>query len=554
MDGMTAAIYFHPEAYSTDGNDLKGRNAAGESFLKGYLRNSSSNEFFCYVKNLKDAENFVQQVNYRKEQKAKVITFDRTPALTLAQTLFYPGPDIGDISFQRSNIDPTGWSICGITHTTSSSRAMDAIASLITSAVEPWDAVICTSSAVKGHVKNILTQEAERLDARLGIKKPRLPELPIIPLGVNTEDFLFCETDKIRGRNKLKIKSNEIVILYMGRLSFHAKAHPAAMYSALEKAANDSGENLTLIECGWFANDYTEAAYTAASNEICPSVKVIRLDGRKRENRTLVWAVADIFCSLSDNIQETFGITPVEAMASGIPSVVSDWNGYRDTIRHGKDGFLIKTSMPQPGLGGDLALRHAIGIDNYDYYCGYNCMHTAVDIEETASFLRRLIESEDLRLSMGKLAKERALSTYDWGGIISQYEELWSELGKNRLRARNSDENLKKPKIWPARMDPFTSFAHYPTYSLNINSIVERVVGDEEVAIEKLETFCQLEIIKFSEDILLSKETMEEMLKNIEPNGSRVGEIVNINRGDAALRLRAVSFLHKLGLIRVTHR
>ncbi|MBF96585.1 MAG: glycosyl transferase-like protein [Pelagibacterales bacterium] len=551
MVSTTAAIYFHPEAYSTGGNDLKGRNAAGESFLKGYLQHSSQDEFFCYVKNLVDAEDFVRQVSDRKEQKAKIITFDRTPALTLAQTLFYPGPDIGDIAFQRSNIDPTGWSICGITHTTSSARAMDAIASLIISEVEPWDAVICTSSAVKRHVENILTNELERLTARLGIRKSRLPILPIIPLGVNTDDFIFSETEKLESRDKLNIKREDIVILYMGRLSFHAKAHPAAMYSALEKAAKDSGKRLTLIECGWFANSYTEAAYSAASNELCPAVKIIRLDGRKRENRRLVWAVADIFCSLSDNIQETFGITPVEAMAAGIPVVASDWNGYKDTIRHGKDGFLVKTSLPQPGLGGDLALRHAMGIDNYDYYCGYNCMHTAVDIEETTLFLKRLIENRELRLSMGKIGRERAISTYDWKGIIGQYEELWSELGESRYRARNSDDNLKKPQIWPARMDPFTSFAHYPTYSININSIVERVIANEENAIEQLEMFYNLEIIKFSKDILPSIDTATEILKKIKASGSKVEQVIRIGEEEAALQLRAVSFLQKLGLIRV---
>ena len=261
--------------------------------------------------------------------------------------------------------------------------------------------------------------------------------------------------------------------------------------------------------------------------------------------------MADIFCSLSDNIQETFGITPVEAMAAGIPVVASDWNGYKDTIRHGKDGFLVKTSLPQPGLGGDLALRHAMGIDNYDYYCGYNCMHTAVDIEETTSFLKKLIENKELRLSMGKIGRERAISTYDWKGIIGQYEELWSDLGEIRYRARNSDDNLKKPQIWPARMDPFTSFSHYPTYSININSIVERVIVNEENAIEQLETFYHLEIIKFSKDVLPPIDTATEILKKIEASGSKVGQVISTGGEEAALWLRAVSFLQKLGLIRV---
>ena len=84
------------------------------------------------------------------------------------------------------------------------------------------------------------------------------------------------------------------------------------------------------------------------------------------KNRKIAWSSADIFSSLSDNFQETFGITPIEAMASGLPVVVSDWDGYRDSVRHGVEGYLVPTSMPQNGLGADLALRHALSIDNYD--------------------------------------------------------------------------------------------------------------------------------------------------------------------------------------------
>jgi glycosyltransferase involved in cell wall biosynthesis len=33
-------------------------------------------------------------------------------------------------------------------------------------------------------------------------------------------------------------------------------------------------------------------------------------------------------------------------MAAGIPVVVSDWDGYKDTVRDGVDGFRIPTFKP----------------------------------------------------------------------------------------------------------------------------------------------------------------------------------------------------------------
>ena len=36
-------------------------------------------------------------------------------------------------------------------------------------------------------------------------------------------------------------------------------------------------------------------------------------------------------------------------MAAGLPAVVSNWNGYRDTIIDGKTGYLIETNSFEPG-------------------------------------------------------------------------------------------------------------------------------------------------------------------------------------------------------------
>ena len=40
-----------------------------------------------------------------------------------------------------------------------------------------------------------------------------------------------------------------------------------------------------------------------------------------------------------------FGLVIVEAMASGLPVVATDWNGYRDLVAHGDSGFLVPTAM-----------------------------------------------------------------------------------------------------------------------------------------------------------------------------------------------------------------
>ena len=391
---MTAALYYHPEAYTMSGPKLMGRNAAGESFLRGLLSHSTADTFFVQAQTIDHARHFATRVaEAGRREPVEAIVGGTIGGLAKAGVVYHPGPGIAEHAWQRSSFGHGAWSLCGITHTTASATAMDAITALITAPVQPWDALICTSTAVKGNVERLLQAEADYLKARLGITRLVLPALPVIPLGIHTQDFVFTAAQRAAARTALGVDEETLVMLFMGRLSFHAKAHPLAMYQALEAAAQATGKQVVLLECGWHANDAIARAYNEAAAFACPSVRVIPIDGRKAEDRQTAWAGADIFCSLSDNLQETFGITPLEAMAAGLPVVVSDWDGYRDTVRDGIDGFRIPTLMPQAGLGSDLAARHALGIDTYDMYCGHTCSLVAVDVPATTQAFIRLFTS-----------------------------------------------------------------------------------------------------------------------------------------------------------------
>jgi len=557
---MNSVIYYHPEAYTTSGPKLMGRNAAGESFLRGYLNYSNATAFWAQVQKPEHGQHFAAQVKAQgRTELVHAVSPHNLGALSQAGLVYHPGPGIGQHAFHRSVAagSHAAWSLCGITHTTSSAGAMDAISELITAPVQAWDAVICTSKAVKDNVSKLLQAQVNMLQERLGISKLVLPMLPVIPLGIHTQDFMFTDAQKKAARLTLKANDNTLVVLFMGRLSFHAKAHPLAMYQALQIAAQTvkvSGKNIKLIECGWHANEFIEKAYRDAALHACPDVEVITLDGRKAKDRETAWAGADVFCSLSDNIQETFGIVPIEAMASGLPVVVSDWDGYRDTVRHEVDGFRIRTTMPEAGLATDMALRHALEIDTYDMYCGHTCSLVSVDIDQAAQAFVKLFESSSLRQTMGAAGRLRAQEVYDWRVIIAQYEALWAEQQSARTAAL---ENTATPPVklthpWPARMDPFYAFASYPTQALTANTVLCLADASVEAATARIQTYQGMAMVSFAKWVMPNDAEIVAVLKQASSGPqSAQNLVVQINEARKPFVFRTLVWFLKLGVLKV---
>lgn len=551
---MTAAIYYLPEAYTTSGPKLMGRNAAGESFLRGWLAHASGTEFWLQVEHQDHARSFADKAREAgRQEPIKLVGRRNLAALSQPGALYFPSPGIGKQAWYRAPSGHEAWSLIGITHTTSSAAVGDDLTDLLTAPVQPWDALICTSTAVKNNVSRLLQSQAGYLAERLGAQRMVLPQLPVIPLGIQTADFTCTPEQRASARATLEADAGTLVVLFVGRLSFHAKAHPLAMYQALERAASSlpGGQNLMLVECGWHANDTTAKAYAAAAAHACPSVKVVTLDGRDAQARRTAWASGDVFCSLSDNIQETFGITPIEAMAAGMPVVVSDWDGYKDTVRDGVDGFRIPTLMPQGGMGTDLAARHALGIDSYDRYCGYTCSLIAVDVEAASQAFSRLFSSPSLRHQMGAAGRQRAREVFDWSAIIPRYETLFGELAKLR-QAQTPGPKTRQPP-WPARMDPFEAYASYPTRTLTPQTVLERVDDNIDTAIGRVTGYSALDMVNFAAQVLPTpseiRTVLEATASGPQPAASLVAGIPAPRR---AYVLRALVWLVKMGVLRVS--
>jgi glycosyltransferase involved in cell wall biosynthesis len=462
---------------------LMGRQSAGYGFLKAAVRGRGDSAVHGLVRHAEAAAGFRRIVG-EIDPAAPIVTIPQDDTARIGQVgvLYLADITVASHARHRLRSGPAAYSLCGVTHTTASAGSMDEIVGLLREAVEPWDALVCTSTSVVETIRRVHEAEADYLRWRFGRDIALAsPHLPIIPLGVHCDDYVITPDARATGREALGLEPDVVTALFVGRLVFHAKAHPFPMFRGLQEAARRTGKRVALLMCGWAPNDAVARTFVAGAAQFAPDVLVKFVEGRDPVQRGHAWAAADLFVSLSDNIQETFGLTPIEAMAAGLPVVVTDWDGYKDTVRDGVDGFRIRTWAPIPGAGVPLARGHETGGINYDHYCWYAAATTAIDLQQLVDVLCGLIENPDLRRTLGDAGARRAREVYDWAVVYRQYQALWAEQNARRAAAQNSADALARiqaaPRSAAGRLDPYYAFGHYPTAHIRLDTVLTVAPG-----------------------------------------------------------------------------
>ncbi len=492
---MTTCVIRIPakDSYSTQGPALMGRQSANEGFLRSWFRYTDHAEYWCMARFRSEAQVFARiGEEVHRPSRPALPTYRWIPQMQIHRaaavgTVYLPGPQVADMAWVRHRAPQAraeSLSIVGMTHTSCELPVQDSLADMLTAPVQPWDAQICPSQSVRTMVQRLLEDEAAWLAAHLGATRVRIPELPVLPLGIECDalDLSMAERQALREqwRTRWQLASTEVCVLYVGRLDLRTKANLYPTLDALELAARrlaaDASASLVLVLGGWFASDWDEATLRQAVAEACPSVRVIFEDGRTAAFRRGAWHGADLFTSLVDNIQETFGLTPLEAMAAGLPVVVSDYDGYRESVPDGVAGFRIPTAQPPAGAGVDLMDMHADHMSSYRDYVGTASSLIGVDVGAAARAYEQLARDAGLRHRMGQAGRAHVRQHYDWQGLIPRYQGLFEDLARVRRAADAADPARAAEHTaqsarglgarHPRRSDPFHSFAHYPSLTL----------------------------------------------------------------------------------------
>lgn len=504
----------------TDEDSYKlGRHVANYEFFKVLLRESNFDEFhiFCLsVSHFTITRDKLQQESIPENQKKKIRLFLFNHLVENIRTTeyhifhlggwgyFFPG-----LVYLRNTYAKNKFPITGLIHSLNGIETNYHALKICTAPLLPYDSIICSSNAGKMVLEKIFIALKETLSSE-HIAPSFKGNTEIIPLGI---DNTFLDLpDKSSSRSQFSLRKDDIVLLTVGRLSPQTKADVYPLIKTFQKLTSAVPDKSLILVIAGGANDKQMRMIRQIIAECHVENAVHLITNFTKKLKPHLYSAADIYISLSDNLQETFGISVIEAMAAGIPAVVSDINGYSELVTDNETGYKIPTLWTDTFHLAELADIMDFGTLQLMLS---QCM--AVDTEILFNHLLELVNNEELRQSMGANAKKEAVQKYLWSRIIHTYEALWDDL---YTQSSSYAGDIPTPK------NPFTNdylhiFNHYPTSQLSKENVCSLTQDGQEVLKSGNIPMPYMNI-----DSLINNTVIIDILKYLSKNAGTVTDIL----------------------------
>ncbi|MFW5488761.1 MAG: glycosyltransferase family 4 protein [Desulfovibrio sp.] len=328
----------------------------------------------------------------------------------------------------------------------------------------PRDAIVATSQAGREAVARFF-REARTAYGLSG--EYREPRLETIPLGVNAEGMQPLDaTSREALRQKMDIPEETTAFLCFGRLEHHSKMDILPLFRAFMRLFMDGvpREKVVLLLAGWAdeGDDFPDELRALAKGFNLDLRLVLRPD---KKTKTELFQAADIFVSIADNPQETFGLTILEAGAFALPVIASDYDGYKDLVQDEGPGLLVPTIGPDTTQEIDAMSR--LLFDN-QYHLPL-AQRLVVDVPALARCMGCLLADPAGARDMGRAGRVQAMEL-TWTRCVREHLRLWDELWEAPVvhveHAENVESGLKTVRH-PLQVPYARIFEGYPTQILD---------------------------------------------------------------------------------------
>jgi|GEM_PF-1137153 len=519
---MIAAIeYAHPDPVKDSGG-APGLDEAAIPFLAAWFRYSLQNRFICRsddVMSYEHLENIAKASGIDDEEKCvRLDPCTRQYNLETISCLFRPGPSLSNMIWRRQELLGRGYAACGYAPHLNGSAMIAAVADLFIAPSTNSDALICSSEAERNGVHKIWNIYTNYMNQRFGGSFCCPMQTPVIPPGIEAvKYFVMSSSDKkIVQRQALGATDSEIIILSVSSPEHAVKSHPLPLLLAAEHAAQNVNKKVRHILHRYFKpHDPIERRYYSIVKDICQKLRCDLIAADDPRFPIGLWAAADIYAALADNVRDSNDQMLLKAMACGLPAVVANWNGYRDTVRDNMDGILIPTLSPPDDAGLTNAGKYYNDGDYEKYLLGA-AQSTIVDIRAASVAFILLANDDDKRRSMGESGRARIRNMHDWSVIIPAYEKLWQQLSEQR----SADKQMpvlpdRWPALSPAYPSPWAVYEGYASKTLLPYDALRVVMTPEEIAI-----ILRNDLDLFVTELLVPPSSLQKMIEAIRRTGT----------------------------------
>jgi glycosyltransferase involved in cell wall biosynthesis len=236
--------------------------------------------------------------------------------------------------------------------------------------------------------------------------------IDLVPCGFDSKEF--HPMDKHAAREELGWPQDQFIALQLGRMVPRKGIDTVVQGIGVCRAR--FGEDAHLYIVGGNSDEANELATPEIGRlrgiaREHGSIECVHFLGRRpRANLKLYYNAADVF--VTTPWYEPFGITPLEAMACGIPVIGADVGGIRYSVAHGKTGLLVPPKDP----------------------------------EAVANALATLKRSPDIGRRMGRAGLARARSMFTWEGVADSLARVYGRVTQLDIaRQINQDEVARRP-------------------------------------------------------------------------------------------------------------